>query len=551
MTQLTRQQVLALLRTGTPGERAEFVKDLPPNGFKDAALSLIGSDNPVAVVLALVPLIGKYSFGSNPECGALLASATHERALEIWETVPNHGLVLTTLSALASHHAKALTLLGRSDEVLEVTKRYIPLYEELGEEENLPSLKVLQIEALVNLKKLDEADKKLQDDDLLKHPIAGIEARRLKGLVDRLRADPTNLPSSVDPAPSVPSSQNLLDMMKTAIGRGFEGELGKELKKHVDQLDPDNRLDPKDPAQYQQLLDTLGQAEAFFTKGGTDSELTVRGKIRNASAIFVHGTPPPEVIEASLRELESSLAWAKDNAITELENDALWGIYLCNSRLQRPSEAADALIELRGSLETMRRGIKEPLTRGGIFSTYRYLFNAMCEQLQKAGRADDLLEAIESSKGRVIADKLTEQIGDVVEDSAIYGCVARLPQLVSNEQFHYLTYFVDEECVYAVLVSKQGTIHAIDPVKIANHELRDAVKDVDPGQWGQPQPWAPGTVFEDVSARLGPLVAWLDGLVEQGIVEKGDHICYSSDDSFHNVPLQYLSFKDGIVIDWF
>ena len=129
--------------------------------------------------------------------------------------------------------------------------------------------------------------------------------------------------------------------------------------------------------------------------------------------------------------------------------------------------------------------------------------------------------------------------------------MARLPELVRREQFHYLTFFVDEECVYAVLVSKQGTIHAIDPVKIANSELRDAAGDVDPGRWDQPQPWAPGEVSQDTSARLAPLVAWLDKLLDEGVVKKGDHICYSPDDVLHNIPLQYLRFKAGILVDWF
>ncbi len=162
MTQLTEKQMFDLLTTGSPAERIGFVKSLPPNGFKDMALGLVGSENPGMVVIALGSLIQEYCYGSNAECGARLAAATHERALEIWETVPNHGLIPTTLSGLASSHVKALMLLGRSDEVLEATERYIKLYEKLQENENLPSLKVLRIEALVNLKKLDDADAELQ-----------------------------------------------------------------------------------------------------------------------------------------------------------------------------------------------------------------------------------------------------------------------------------------------------------------------------------------------------------------------------------------------------
>ena len=449
----TKESVLALLRNGSPGERIAFLKNLPPGGFKDAAAALTGSDNPGMVVVALGTVIQEYCYGSNPEVGAVLAAAAHERAVEIWQTVPNNGLLPTTLSGLACSHIKALTLLGRSKEVLDATDEYIPLYDRLGEHENLPSLKVMRIEALVNLKRLDDADGELQDEALLRHPIAGIEARRLKGLVDRYRRDPTAINSEREKAPESPTSQDLLNVMRTAVGLAFEGETGEKIRNRVNQLNLSNRLNPNDPGQYKKLLGILDRGEEFLAKGGEDSELSVRGKVRKASSIFMHGTPEPDVIENSIVDLESSLAWARKHGVTELGNDALWGIYLCNSRLNQPSEAADALIQLRGSLESMRRGIRDPLKRGGIFGTYRYLFNSLCEQLHKAGRADDLLMAIESSKGRVIADRLTAQTEDVVEDSAIYPCVGRLPELVCRERFHYLTYFVDEACVYAALVS--------------------------------------------------------------------------------------------------
>jgi len=539
----TREQVLALLRTGSPAERLAFLASLPPNGFKDAAAALLGSSAPGMVVVALGPVIQEYCYGASPEVGAVLAAAAHERALEISRTVPNHGLIPTTLSGLACSHLKALALLGRSEELLEAAGRYIELYEHLGEQENLPSLKVLKIEALVNLKRIDDAHEALSDEALLRHPIVGIEATRLKGWVDRYRADPTKLKSEWESAPPPPSTQSLSDAMKTAVGLAYEGKAGDVLKKQLDKLQSSRRVDTSDPKDFEKLLEILKQGEAFFVKGGPESELTVRAKIRNASSIFVHGKPTVDVIQRSLADLASSLDWARSNRVTELENDALWGIYLCNSRLGQPSQAADALIELRGCLEALRRGIKDPLKRGGIFGTYKYLFNVLCEQLQKSGRSYDLLVAIESSKGRVIADRLTAQAEGVVEDSAIYGCVADLPDLARRERFHYITYFVDETCVYAAFVSKDGTVHAIEPVKIANHELREAAAHADPRQWG--------AASLNVSVHLAPLVAWLDRLLAQGIIENGDHICYSSDDDFINVPLQYLQFRKGILLDHF
>jgi hypothetical protein len=191
---ITKEQVLNLLRNGTSKERLAFLERLPPNSFKEAATSLVISNNPSIVILAFTSLIQQYCEGGAPIYGAVLADAAHDRAVGIWNTIPNHGLEPTTLSNLAYYHVKALSLIGRSEDVIVMADHYIKFYKELGDDENLPSLKVLKIGALVNLQRIDEAEEALRDDpSLLQHPIAGIEAKRLKGWIDQYRAEPTQL----------------------------------------------------------------------------------------------------------------------------------------------------------------------------------------------------------------------------------------------------------------------------------------------------------------------------------------------------------------------
>src|SRR5215510_14751554 len=83
MTIPTKERVLALLRTGTPDERVAFLKSLPSNGFIDSAIGLMNSDSPGMIVVALGPVITQYCYGGNPEVGAVLAEAAHERAVEM------------------------------------------------------------------------------------------------------------------------------------------------------------------------------------------------------------------------------------------------------------------------------------------------------------------------------------------------------------------------------------------------------------------------------------------------------------------------------------
>jgi hypothetical protein len=510
MSILSTDQVLNLLRTGTPQERIAFTQELPQNGSLGMALAWVGSDNPGMVIVALGTLLVQYSYFTNPECGAVLSAAVHQRACEVIMSNPtNHGLMPSTLATAARCHVKALTLLSRWDEALPAAEFYLTLYPE-------KEMRLLRVECLVNLQRIDDADEALQDDELA----VDMEGARLKAWVNKWKTPVTTLGSQKD--------KGLGDYLPAKTVASLTSQ-----------------------SEYRKLLDSFNADYNGTGDSGSESILTIRNKVVNAKMIFVGQTPEREAILESLADLEYSLAWAERNGARELENDALFGIALCRSRLHQPSEAADALLRLRRNLELMRRGIKDPRKRGGIFSAFPYLFNSLCQRLQQANRTAELFEAIESSKSRGIADQLTAQRGEIVHDSEIYASVARLPDLARRRGIHYLTYFVDEECVYAVFVSKRGTLHAVEPIRIAQPELVDAARNVDPGRWGQPIPWSPGESAPDVSTQLAPLVAWLEGFLAEGIVEEGDHICYSSDDCLHNIPLQYLRLKEGVLVNWF
>jgi CHAT domain-containing protein len=510
MSIVTSDEVVTLLRAGTPDERIAFVNALPQNTSVGTTLTWIGSDNPGMVIVALGDLLVEYSYFTNPEYGAILSAAVHVRAREIIAANPNnHGLMVSTLSITARCHVKALALLARWNEALSAADSYLKLYPEM-------ELRLLRVECLINLQRIDEADEMLQDDALA----FDMEGARLKAWVDKWKT----------PAIIVRSDRD----------KGLGSYITSD---KIDSL--------SNSTEYRGLLDSF---QADFKNNGHDSaesSLTIRKQIVGAKAIFVGRSPERKELENSLKALNYSFAWAERNGSIELENEALWGIALCRSRLHQPSETADALLRLRKNLESLRYGIKDPLKRGGIFSEFPYLFQSLCERLQQANRTAELFEAIESSKSRGIADQLTQRSGEAVQDSEIYKSVARLPDLVRRRRIHYLTYFVDEECVYAMFVSKNGTIHAVHPIRISQSELLAATKNVNPGQWGQPVPWAPERTNPDVSFKLSTLVAWLEDFLEKGVLDKGDHICYSSDDCLHNVPLQYLRFKNGRVLDWF
>ena len=162
--------------------------------------------------------------------------------------------------------------------------------------------------------------------------------------------------------------------------------------------------------------------------------------------------------------------------------------------------------------------------RGGAFAQYRYLFPALCEKLHLAGRFPELLEAIEASKGRGVADLLTRRSRHAVDDASVYAPAARLPELCRRHDFAYLTYFVDDEYTHAVLVARDGSLHVPEPIMVTREAIRAAAA-------GQ----APA------SDTLDALVAWLAPLLEDGTLERGGHLCVAPDDDLANVPFASLT----------
>ncbi len=567
---MNAERMLAILRDGTAQERHNFVAALPENSFKDVTLMLMQSERPGMMVVALVNMIMKYCGGADPETGAALATATHTLALEIYDSGKDPGLLPMTMSNIAFQHVNALGLLGRSEEVLSFTQRVVPYYERLaerqavapglsaaqdaqarlGERQNVQSLKTARIAALVNLQRIDEAERLLADPTLRGNPATDIEIYRLEGKVRDLKGKIFRVPGEKTP-PRDPRGVMVDAVQRLAESMGdLPPALLEQLRKTVEKASP---TDPSSPAGFEALRKVLDLGEGFLTGGKpADNELGLKRAVREASGIFVlHKQPLKHAIEKSLGELERALASARQKGLSEVQNDALWGIYLCHSRLAQPSKAADALLELRGKLEGLRARIADPVERGGVFSAYAQLSGALCDNLHAARRADELLMAIEASKGRGIADILTQKSSRITADADIYRSAEALPSLARRHEFHYLTYFVDEAKVFAVLVSKHGEIHLLPAVEIRKDAVREAALVADPRKWKQPLEYDASQRAPDVSEALSPVAAVLEPLMDRRVLAPGDHLCYSPHDSFHNVPFQYLRLRGKHVADFF
>ena len=214
-------------------------------------------------------------------------------------------------------------------------------------------------------------------------------------------------------------------------------------------------------------------------------KIQLQKQIRNACLIFADRIKGKDQIEIqkSLTVLQEARRLARQNNFIEDENDALWGLYLCYSRSQQEDLAIESLQSLRRNLESLRSKISDPMKRAGIFTKFPYLFASLCQLLCRAGRSEELLDAMEGAKGRVLADVLTESRGEIIEDSTFTEPVKYLPELMQQVHAHYLSYFVDDESTYAVLVAKDGSMYSQE-ITLGKETLREWSKEVNPRTLG-------------------------------------------------------------------
>jgi CHAT domain-containing protein len=304
------------------------------------------------------------------------------------------------------------------------------------------------------------------------------------------------------------------------------------------------------------------RVEALMARIGMFSEIEqIRQKMDAASGIFLDPKKEhdPILIEQSLTTLQSALQWTRENHFLEEECYAQWGISICyrrqeklqsNPRLQQElaEKSVDMLHALRKNIELIRSRIIDPYQRVYWINAYVYLFPLLCEQLYKLDRPLELLDAIEGAKGRVLADILTRKDDRPIADFDFSASVQQLPAMMQKNQSHYLTYLVDDEQTFAVLVTKNGSLHT-HSIAIGKTHLKECLAydyDYPKRDPLNPKNWNnkihDGKMVADLSTLLAPLVSWLEPYAEAGLIQQNDHLCYSPDADLHLIPLHYLLF---------
>jgi len=551
------ETILEIFRGNDAVAKQQFIAQLP--GTNEEAMMMAGIEEPEYGMIALETLASSYyaSFykegGGNVEYGAWLGKICYQLALEFYQKYGRGKMNLNVrrVGGSARTCVSSLKVLGRNDELIHFANEAIPMLEEMGDSQSVFLIHLDLIEAHLNLgnyeiartllesienKNFSESDRFLLSRVLEKFgkifkvgaqlPDNTSGEEEVRARYERTLVEGAGVFRSVDP-----KIADVFDKLLPLL-------VAKSARENLIENPP---VEIALPVDWPTDLLTNGNEGA---RRNEMNELEIMLQIRQATNIFLDPVlgNDPQAIARSLVVFNEVLPVVK-NKFLHHENDALWGLYLCHSRLKQNEKAVEVLQMLRANIEKSRARITNPLERAGMMTHYPNLFRALCQQLCRLNRSAELLDAMEGAKGRALADILSEREGQPVSDQIFSEPARQLPELMKRLNAHYLSYFVDDEEIYAVLVAKDGSVHS-HAIPLSKEKMNVWMKEIDPKKWGKPSHENPLVkTLGDLPEKLSPLVEWLEPFFDSGKLEKNDHICYCPDDALHLLPLHYVLFK--------
>jgi len=556
-----KDELLRIFRSDNSAAKQKFISQLPDSPMKQTAQMMAGLSSPEAGISALDMLASSYCYGIDSELGFQLGKCCYELSIEAYEKYgPGTGnAYLLSAGRCAISCVTALQRLGRSEELIKFADKAIIWLNKVGDTENVRFVQLYRIEAYIELMKYDDAEEHLDKiKDLKFTPAENLHLKRIENKLEEIKRRATELPTtkSFEQELTEKKQQTLSDAINTfknifANNGNIFDSLEQRLNETSEQEQSKTEIFNSLSKSADIITDFLSRGESSL-KADTLNEFELAKRLRQATGIFMDRDieKKPSVIKNSLLMLREILAASK-NRFPDHENDALWGIYLCFSRLKKDTEAIEALQMLRSNIEKARAKISDPYERAGLMTKFPYMFHELSRRLCRLNRSLELLDAIEGAKGRVLNDILSAREGRPISDQIFSESARNLPAFMQQVNAHYISYFVDDKETYATLVAKDGSIHCCF-IPIGKESLNQWLKQINPKTWGKKVSlYSDDRISADLPDKLSPLVEWLDPFFDSGLLEEDDHICYCPDEQMHLFPLHYAFFRGKPLVRYF
>jgi len=530
---------------------ATLIGSLPRSHSQQQAIRLAASPELESRVYALRAVSQEHAVGGDPHMALVLALAGLQFCVRCYEQY-GPGMAnsfLFGVGQFASDAHRIYDRLDRHQEQVAIVDQAITWLQAKGvSPHDMADLRFLRIEALIEYGALEQASAALALEMAQGNATHHLYALLRQRLDERLK-ESTELPDhrSAEEKAGQERKQTLhdaiagLSSIAPQFGPLFD-QLREQLQAEAEVLPPKDAIDRANQA-YEQLAAFLE-----LQAGGGGGQYQLNAAIQRASTVLAddqRGKDPAQLRNVR-QTLERIRQQARAQGLTDTVEDTLWPLYLCHKRLGDVPAAIATLQAIREFVRQHRERIADPLKRAGVAQKYPHLYVELCALLVKTDDRRELLSAIEEAKGRALADTLAIEARREDLPWPASPAAEWLPQYMADLGAHYLSFLMDSNCTYAVLVDKAGSLHAAT-LPIGEDILRTLRRDFDPSFWGK-RP----TMFErrpdDIPQRLSPLLNWLEPLVEAGLFQAGDHLCYAPEGLLYLVPLHYVDFRGAPLV---
>ncbi|HET8548624.1 MAG TPA: hypothetical protein VFL57_11495, partial [Bryobacteraceae bacterium] len=541
----TGQRLTAALLRDDVQEMRAYLAASPATPQRDEALPFLDQPGELFHLSAL-----------NLYCLSIAESAHATRALELASAVQAAACVfyekrsqadfLDVVSWSTFQLARSLRTLGRDEDLIRQVGDSLDWLLARGATTNICDLQLAMAEAHLTLGQFEPAGKHLAAAEAiaLGPEEFGTSSRRatLRATYDKIAARDARELGTAPVASAAPTPQAQIDWVLANL-HTLPSEQARALEPLLAALRSEAAANPESyigsPASAMEQLAGLLGADTAGTRAN------VQRRNRSAGSVLTgeHGHDAASLTRL-IDELRDIVASAHANDWVDDEYSARWMLQTCYRRLERFPEALSELEQIRDSLEQTRAGIPDPMKRAGVFAQFSQLFPVLAEVNYKLGEPAGVLDAIETGKARLLRDLLESNKAARLEAAELReSIVPALVDALAGVRAHYLTFLVDDECTWAGLVTGNGTALA-DRIELDRATLRRYAENVDPSKWGKRSGGLIGRrTADDLPDRLAPLIAWLQELWDEGLIQQDDHLCYSPDDELHLIPLHLLSFR--------
>jgi hypothetical protein len=461
-TQPSATEIIHCMLQEPPQQQIAYLQQWPPNPYLPIAIRFVELTQPLSAVAALDALCLGYH--DREHAPLLLQIGEAIQHLSLVSVAGKTGGDAQEYAAKATcWQMKAYLQLGRLDAAIALGDANLPKLQSTGTLPIFYRIELYAIEAFLLKGDLETARSRYEQvKNAITAPEDIIQLNSIKDNLHRLLQSATTVASEHKAPTASDTNRHLMEQLAAIAQQHQNNPDTLSALQHVQAALAENQTALESGLNIHEAHREASKAvyEQFSQVFGHSLVHELQQQSQEAWMVFHDPAKAhdPVHLRQALGELQAICQRVENAQISYDLKTVWWSIAVIYNRLKMPREGLNYLEHLWAVLEQERLQIADYHERAGIFYQFEFLFGSLCNFYELLNDSAGLLQAIESSKGRVLADTLDRQNGQGVAIAQLTNLITELPSLLAREQANYLTFMMDDDDGFAVLMNERGQL---------------------------------------------------------------------------------------------